>query len=241
MDHMCLLTWGLFPEPVYPFRGPGSTTNIANFRDGEFRKDHAPWICPLDNWGWGWPEFSPGTDVSEAVTNGIFGKELRAHLENILTRQVLLHFECEQDPQPENRVTIDPKYKDNLGNFRPVIHYDASDYMRRAFEAAKQVSDQIFKANGVIDKTSYTEADAGFLEFNGKPYTYRGAGHIVGTHRMGELPGSSVVNPDQRTWDHENLFLVGCGNMPTLGTSNPTLTIAALTFMATEAILRQLN
>jgi choline dehydrogenase-like flavoprotein len=34
---------------------------------------------------------------------------------------------------------------------------------------------------------------------------------------------------------------VGCGNMPTLGTSNPTLTMAALTFRAAEAILKQLE
>src|SRR5690606_21562575 len=25
MDHMVMLTWGLFPEPVYSYRGPGST------------------------------------------------------------------------------------------------------------------------------------------------------------------------------------------------------------------------
>jgi choline dehydrogenase-like flavoprotein len=154
---------------------------------------------------------------------------------------VLLHFECEQDPEPENRVTIDPKYKDNLDNFRPVIHYNASNYMRKAFEAAKQVSNQIFAANGITDNTVYDNLDPGFLMFNGQPYTYRGAGHIVGTHRMGNSAVNSVVNTDQRTWDHENLFLVGCGNMPTLGTSNPTLTMAALTFKATEAILRQLN
>jgi choline dehydrogenase-like flavoprotein len=44
-----------------------------------------------------------------------------------------------------------------------------------------------------------------------------------------------------RTWDHPNLFLAGCGNMPTLGTSNPTLTMAALTFKAAEAMLNQLE
>jgi len=44
-----------------------------------------------------------------------------------------------------------------------------------------------------------------------------------------------------RTWDHENLFLAGCGNMPTLGTSNPTLTMTALAFKSAEAILRQLE
>lgn len=241
MDHMCLLTWGIFPEAVFPFRGPGSTTNISSFRDADFRSRHASWICPIDNWGWGWPAFSPGTDVSEAVSKGMFGKELREHLADRLSRQVLLHFECEQDPQAENRVTIDERYKDRLGNYRPVIHYDASDYVKEAFRVAKEVSDQIFDANDIIDDTAYDSTDADYWEYQGRGYTSRGAGHIVGTHRMGNDPRTSVVDPDMRTWDHKNLFLAGAGNMPTLGTSNPTLTLTALAFKAAEAMLKQLE
>lgn len=241
MDHLCLLTWGLFPEKVFPFRGPGSTTNIPTFRDGSFREEHAPWIIPLDNWGWGWPEFSPGSDVNNAVNNGLFGKELREKINNIISRQILLHFECEQEPDPDNRVSIDPKYTDYIDNYRPVIHYNVSEYVLKAFEASKKVSDQIFEANGIEDLTSYDKQDAGYMEFKGKPYAYRGAGHIVGTHRMGTSKENSVVNENGLTWDHENLFLAGCGNMPTLGTSNPTLTLAALSFKAAEAILKQLE
>jgi choline dehydrogenase-like flavoprotein len=241
MDHLCLLTWGLFPRPVFPFRGPGSTTNISSFRDGPFRKEHAPWICPLDNWGWGWPTFAPGTDVTDAVAEGKFGKKLKETLNDELTRQVLLHFECEQDPERRNRVTIDARFRDPLDNFRPVIRYDCSPYMLKAFKAAKQVSDQIFKKNKITDKTEYKPDEPDYVEYEGKGYTFRGAGHIVGTHRMGASSTGSVVNADMRTWDHKNLFLVGAGNMPTLGTSNPTLTLTALTFRAAEAILRQLE
>jgi len=241
MDHMCFLTWGTFPEPVYPFRGPGSTTNISSFRDGDFRSIHTAWICPIDNWGWGWPSFSPGSNVTKAVMEGDFGQKLRQKLEHDLTRQVLLHFECEQDPQPENRVTIDSKYKDRIGNYRPVIHYDASNYVKEAFRIAKLVSDQIFKVNGITDRSSYTLDQAAYWEYQGNGYTSRGAGHIVGTHRLGSNPGTSVVDPEMRTWDHKNLFLAGCGNMPTLGTSNPTLTMAALAFKSAEAILKQLE
>jgi choline dehydrogenase-like flavoprotein len=241
MDHMCLLTWGRFPEEVYPFRGPGSTTNISSFRDGDFRSSHAAWICPIDNWGWGWPEFSPGTDVQEAVSQGIFGAALRKQLNHELCRQVLLHFECEQDPQPDNRITIDPMYKDALGNYRPVIHYNASEYVKKAFKVAKSTSDQIFEANQICDKTEYLIGEPDYWQFEGQGYTSRGAGHIVGTHRMGNDKNDSVVNPNMRTWDHENLFLAGCGNMPTLGTSNPTLTMNALAFKAAEAILKQLE
>jgi choline dehydrogenase-like flavoprotein len=58
---------------------------------------------------------------------------------------------------------------------------------------------------------------------------------------MGSDKNNSVVDLDMRTWDHDNLFLAGCGNMPTLGTSNPSLTMAALTFKAAEGILKQLE
>jgi len=242
MDHLVMLTWGLLPEKAYPYRGPGSTTNIPTFRDGEFRKEHAAWISPIDNWGWSWPVFSPGSDVSSAVSSGMFGKKLREHLNDVLPRQLLLHFECEQTPDPNNRVTIDPQYKDQLDNYRPVIHYDASEYMKKSFEAAKKVSDQIFAANGVEDYTAYSVAnDPDYVTYKGQGYNFWGAGHIVGTHRMGTAKENSVVDKNQRTWDHENLYLVGCGNMPTLGTSNPTLTMTALSFKAAEAILKQLE
>ncbi|HLF25522.1 MAG TPA: GMC family oxidoreductase [Anaerolineae bacterium] len=242
MDHAVLLTWGLMPQPVYSFRGPGSTSNIPVFRDGDFRAHHAAFIVPIDNWGWGWPTGAPDTDLDRAVNRlNLFGKALRKHIEATVTRQVLLHFECEQLPEPSNRITLDPQYVDRLGNYRPVIHYDVSDYIRAAFAAAKRISDQMFARIGVQDYTQYDPTDADYVTYHGAGYSFRGAGHLVGTHRMGFSPHDSVVNREQRTWDHPNLFLVGCGNMPTLGTSNPTLTMAALTFWAAENIIKDLQ
>lgn len=242
MDHLCLLTWGLLPEKGYPYRGPGSTTNMSSFRDGTFRKEHAAWICPIDNWGWAWPVFSPGSDLATALSKNMFGQELRAMLADSIPRQLLLHYECEQAPEPNNRVTIDPNYRDAIGNYRPVIHYDASDYMKKAFKAAKELNNQMFEAAGIQDFTTYSPTmSQDYVGYEGQGYNFWGAGHIVGTHRMGKTKKDSVVNKDCRTWDHENLYLVGCGNMPTLGTSNPTLTTTALTFKAAEAILKQLE
>jgi choline dehydrogenase-like flavoprotein len=242
MDHQVLLTWGLFREKIWPYRGPGCTTYIQTFRDGAFRKDFAAWISPIDNWGWSWPTFAPGSDVANAVIgDSMFGKALRTQLNERITRQALLHFECEQAPDQNNRVVIDPKYKDQLDNYRPVIHYDASDYMRKSFKAAKDVSDQIFAANGIDDRTEYSPTEPDYVTWQGRGYTFRGAGHIVGTHRMGSSPDDSVVDADGRAWDHDNLYLAGCGNMPTLGTSNPTLTMTALAFKTAEAVLKHLE
>lgn len=242
MDHMTVLRWGLAKEPIYPMRGPGSTSNIPTFRDGEFRKEHAAWILPFDNWGWSWPVFSPGSDVQNGLNQGLFGRELREYVKDRVTRQFFIHFECEQAPDPNNRVTIDPKYKDQIGNYRPVIHYNATEYMLKAFAATETVSNQLFEQINVQDFTVYNPTtDPDYVTYKGKGYSFAGAGHIVGTHRMGFTPKDSVVDANMRTWDHNNLYLVGCGNMPTLGTSNPTLTMSALTFKATEAILKQLE
>ena len=68
-----------------------------------------------------------------------------------------------------------------------------------------------------------------------------GAGHLCGTHRMGDDPATSVVDSEQRSWDHRNLFIVGAGSMPTIGTSNPTLTLAALACRTAAAILGDLQ
>ena len=241
MDHLCFLTWGLLPEKAYPFRGPGSTTNMPTFRDGTFRKEHSAWICPVDNWGWGWPTFAPGSDLGNALTKNIFGTALRDLLSDTVPRQLLLHYECEQLPRATNRVTIDPAYRDPIGNYRPVIHYDASDYEKKAFATAKNINDQLFEGAGIEDFTSEGPSNPDFVGYEGKGYNFSGAGHIVGTHRMGSSKKDSVVDKDCRAWDHDNLYLVGCGNMPTLGTSNPTLTMTALTFKTAEAILKKLQ
>ena len=57
---------------------------------------------------------------------------------------------------------------------------------------------------------------------------------------MGGSPWTSVTDPRQRSWDHDNLYLVGCGNMPTVGTSNPSLTMTALAIWAGENIAADL-
>jgi glucose dehydrogenase len=63
----------------------------------------------------------------------------------------------------------------------------------------------------------------------------------MGTCRMGNGAAHSVVDPDGRSHDHPNLFIVGSSVFPTCGTANPTLTAVALTLRANRAILRDLK
>jgi len=56
---------------------------------------------------------------------------------------------------------------------------------------------------------------------------------------MGTASCNSVVNSEQRSWDHPNLFLVGSGVFPTVATANPTLTIAGAVTVAADTILKK--
>jgi choline dehydrogenase-like flavoprotein len=58
---------------------------------------------------------------------------------------------------------------------------------------------------------------------------------------MGPTKETSVVDRNQRSWDHPNLFLVGSGVFPTVATGNPSLTIAALAFWAADNVLKDLQ
>lgn len=249
MDHTVLLTWGLMPRQVGAYRGPGSTAGIEGFRFGPARARRAPFRVEIGNWGWTWAVGPPDRDVHELLHDGdpagrgLFGPGLRRALGDRIGRQVALQFEIEQPADPANRVTIDPALRDRLGNPRPVITYGLSDYVKRGFLAAKHVSDQLFAMVGVEDHSDYRPGPGmpGFFTFEDQPLAYRGAGHGAGTHIMGDSPATSVVNQWQQCWDEPTLYAIGCGSMPSMGTSNPSLTMAALALRSAGHIDRHLR
>jgi choline dehydrogenase-like flavoprotein len=258
MDHPLLLTWGLLQDNVGAFRGPGSTSGIPAFRDGEFRANRTAFRVEIGNWGWNFPENAPYDTVHDLVVVGedgntpLYGKKLRMRLGEILPRQFRIAWELEQDPEPENRVTVDDAYKDALGKHRPVIQYDLSEYVRKSLPWAARASKQLFQKLGIAtqqkrpeyeagDYTHYDDSDASAVTYAGVTYWVRGAGHVVGTHRMGTDPETSVVDSFQRSHDLPNLYIVGCGSMPTLGTSNPTLTMTALAIRTGDQIAERLK
>lgn len=280
MDHIMYLAWGLSKDPVFPYRGPLSTSGVESVRDGDFRKERSAYRIEIGNEGWQWSEGDPYTTLADFVfgqdttqTNGsstneqgqplkfdtalpdnaqLFGEQLVSTLNNIYTRQVRLGYLIEQLPDPENRVELSDTLTDHLGLPRPKVTYRlASDYERNAFDSARKVSTEIFNAMGA---TEYTKAPADPVfygtpsdvtatnfQYLGNNYKFYGAGHIVGTYRMGDDKCTSVVNPRQQSWDHSNLYMGGSGVFPTIATGNPTLTIAALAFKTAKSILEDLS
>ena len=123
---------------------------------------------------------------------------------------------------------------------RPVISYNIPDYTMRGAAYARQFARPCSSGSARPTITAYDPADYGYITYEGVGYAIRGGNHLAGTHIMGQAQETSVVDGDQRSWDHENLYLVGGGSMPTIGTANVTLTLAALCFRTAAAMLNQL-
>jgi choline dehydrogenase-like flavoprotein len=229
-------------------------------RDGPFRKLHAAFRTDVSNWGWGLPDDAPSRDVErlmdpEAFRKGyagkpqsallpreaLFGASLRRALKNVVQRQMTMGFLLEQLPESSNRIRISDDWRDQLGIHRPVINYDISDYTRAGISAAYKLAAAVFRKAGIQNFTDPKSRLGTEIEFKGEKFRYIGAGHIMGTHRMGSNKASSVVNSSQRTWDHDNLYVVGCGSLPTAGTANPTLTATALCIQTAEHLFKTLG
>jgi choline dehydrogenase-like flavoprotein len=116
---------------------------------------------------------------------------------------------------------------DEIGIPRPQLNFAIDDYARQGIGAARDRFTALFDALG---STQVTHVDQ-----------IQGAGHIMGTHRMGGDPATSVADSFGRAWDHPNLWLAGSGLFPTAGTANPTLTIAALALRAAPEIIKDLG
>ncbi len=242
MDHAYLLAWGLMPQVCGTMRGTNCTGGIVALRGGRFRRRQAAFAVDIHNDGWGWAMGSPYSDVCNAIDeDNRFGRDLRCFLVDRIPRQLQLAFMVDLPPEPSNRVAVDPAYTDQLGNMRPVISFAIPDYTMRGVAYAREFSRLVFQRLGAADHTHYEAWDYGYVTHEGVGYAIRGGNHLAGTHVMGTSKAESVVDADQRSWDHDNLWLVGGGSMPTIGTANITLTMTALTFRATRAMLKQLG
>jgi glucose dehydrogenase len=223
MDHPTQLSWALATMPVYPYRGPLSTSGIENLRDGDFRRTRGAFRIEIGNDGWSWPTGAPISTAAEFANKGLRGKELGQALRQQTSRHVRLASLVEQLPDAANRVTLDSDKRDIYGVPLPRLYYQIDSYVHAGLAAARTAHQEIFDRLGVS-------------EMHHSPQV-QGAGHIIGTLRMGSDASNSVVDADLRSHDHPNLFISGSSVFPTSATANPTLTIAALALRIVDKMI----
>jgi choline dehydrogenase-like flavoprotein len=222
MDHPVQLTKALSPVPVWPRRGPQEVSAIHELRDGDHRRRHGAFLMNVGNQGWEWAGPDLATLAKSFVDAGLSGTELLKAVRSHSSREMTLVALTEQLPDPDNRITPDFDRPDAIGVPKPRVFFRLNDYTATALASARKIHEQLFHAIGAtgIGHVPYAE----------------GAGHIMGTTRMGTDSKKSVANADGKSHDHPNLWFAGSSLFPTSGTANPTLTIAALTLRTAEAI-----
>jgi len=68
-----------------------------------------------------------------------------------------------------------------------------------------------------------------------------GVAHRAGTCRMGTDPGTSVLNPDCRAHELDNLYVVDTSVFPSIGAVNPALTAMANSLRVGDHLLERLG
>jgi choline dehydrogenase-like flavoprotein len=123
-----------------------------------------------------------------------------------------------------NNISLDPELKDKFGlpAMRVTYRDHDDDLAMAAFLQARGA--EVMEAAGAkrVMLPPVHHADNGV--------------HLLGTCRMGNDPGSSVIDRDHRSHDVPNLFMCDGSSFVSSGRGQPTMTIQALAFRAAERI-----
>jgi choline dehydrogenase-like flavoprotein len=133
-------------------------------------------------------------------------------------------------PQATNRVDLDPHLRDAYGFPAGRVTYDvhrhevvASKYYAPKLEAVMREAGAEFAISATSPPLDGERA---------APHAASESRHVMGTCRMGDDPGTSVVDRWQRFHDIENMLCTDSSVFPTSTGYGPTLTIVALAVRA---------
>ena len=133
-------------------------------------------------------------------------------------------------PQAGNRVDLDPSVRDAWGRPAGRVTYAPHRHERAASAHFAPVLEAVLRDAGAewtMTSTSPPTDDLSLHERN--PLGIAPASrHVMGTCRMGEDPRTSVVGPDGRFHDVDNLLCADSSVFVTSSGYNPTLTLVAL-------------
>jgi choline dehydrogenase-like flavoprotein len=208
-------------EKLWPGRGPQEMTSLIGFRDGPFRATEAAKKIHLSNLS----RVDQETQKIFAEGKVLKPAELDARIRDQSARFV--EFDCFHEilPAPENRIVPSKTETDAIGIPRPEITYRIDDYVKRGAAHTREIYATAAKVLGGTD-----------IQFQDE---FAPNNHITGATIMGSDPRNSVVDKDCRTFDHPNLFISSSATMPTVGTVNVTLTIAALALRMADQLKKE--
>ena len=179
-------------------------------------------------WNTGAPVYNahPG---SKAIPG--FGASLKKEIKARHPAWFEIHPFGEVLPYAHNRITVDPARVDRYGVPLPRIDYRIGENERRMTGHMADTIEEIVKAAGGV-LVNYRRAQ---LDAMGS------AIHEHGTCRMGADPKTSALNAFNQMHEVKNVFVVDGSAFPNASEKNPTLTILALSWRATDHLAQEIK
>lgn len=173
------------------------------------------------------PSVGDFTKLPEEQDKPLYGLALRQRLRHEYGSSVSLLANGSMMPNPDCYCELDSEVKDRWGV--PVLRfhwkYGAQD-QALARHAVTHLSEVISAMGGNPKPITWT--DGAILSPDGYGF------HELGTARMGTKPTNSVLNAFGQSWDVRNLFIADGAAFCTNAAKNPTETILALAWRASD-------
>lgn len=214
---------GLFDKDIQHMRGPGATFGISDYNH------HNPGIIGgglLTNEFYKTPyifsNFRPPGSIR-------WGKEHKDFQRENFFRYTGMHGPIQEMPMHGNRVVAYRKRKDYWG--MPVVGFKGARHPLD-FEHCKFLTD---RAEEILIEAGASKT---WKRIGGRGFS-TGGQHQVGTCRMGDDPGNSVVNRYGQVHDIDNLYVADGGSFVTGAGFNPALTIMAMGYWVSHHIVNK--
>ncbi len=169
---------------------------------------------------------------------GLMADALVQYLNDEFGRGLSVSFMANQVPQRDNRIELHPTITDKWN--RPVAYIIKTwhPHDRYLMDTYATQADEVLRLAGAGDsRVKFVGKGGSYMAPNG---TVRIANHILGGARFGNKRDDSVLDPDCRAWDFDNLYVTDGSFMPTSGSGNPTNTIEANSFRVADRLLQRL-
>lgn len=160
-----------------------------------------------------------------------FGSGFKENVRRHYPALVAMHPYGEVLPYADNRIMLHKSQKDKWGIPVPVIDYKIKENERTMIEDMYDTALEIMTAA----KAEILPYQRGWIDKLGS------AIHEHGTCRMGADPKRSALNQYNQAHEVKNLFVVDGSSFTTASEKNPTLTILALSWRATDYLAQELQ
>ncbi len=160
-----------------------------------------------------------------------YGADFKKRVKDRFPALMAMHPYGEVLPYRHNRVRVDGTPNDQYGVPIAKLEYRTGENEQRMLKEMYDMAESIFRA-----------AKAEMLPFTrGAIDSYGSAIHEHGTCRMGDDPKRSALNKFNQMHDVKNVFVMDGSSFTTASEKNPTLTILALAWRASDYLAAEMK